>query len=426
VGGLYQIAESRDTRALEEFLVRDGQQLLPMVELIEQAQLAVDEFIDVLGRASLQAVLQLSAERVAGPRHQGRAGGEIRRHGTQSGAVCLSTRKVRVRKPRLRKRGGGADAEVPVPAYEALRDNTALGEKLAAILMRGVSTRHYEDVLPAMAASCGVSKSSVSREFAAASAQQLQALAERRFDAVDLLIIYLDGVQFGAHHVLVAVGVDPAGQKHVLGLAEGATENAVVVKGLLESLVERGVRPDRRRLFVIDGSKALRAAIEAVFGPQHPVQRCRKHKLDNVAGHLPRELQGQVKTLMRAAYRLPADEGMAQLKQQARWLEQQYPSAAASLREGLAETFTINRLDLPPRLRRCLATTNVIESPTSGVRLRTRRVTNWQHGQMVLRWAAAAYLETEKHFRRIIGYRDLWMLKAVLDEDQDHSEEQVA
>ena len=194
----------------------------------------------------------------------------------------------------------------------------------------------------------------------------------------------------------------------------------------MESLLERGVRPDRRRLFVIDGSKALRAALEAVFGPQHPVQRCRKHKLDNVAGHLPRELQGQVKTLMRAAYRLSADEGMAQPKQQAQGLEQQYPSAAVSLREGLDETFTSNQLDLPPRLRRCLATTNVIESPTSGVRLRTRRVTNWQHGQMVLRWAAAAYLETEKHFRRIIGYRDLWMLKAVLDEDQDHSEEQVA
>jgi len=423
---LYQIAEPQDTRALEEFLVQGGQQLLPMVELIEQAEMAVDEFIDVLGRASLEAVLQLSAARVAGPRHQGRAGGEVRRHGTQSGAVCLSTRKVRVRKPRLRKRGEGADAEVPVPAYEAMRDNTALGAKLAAILMRGVSTRHYEDVLPAMAESCGVSKSSVSREFAAASAQQLQALAERRFDAVDLLIIYLDGVQFGAHHVLVAVGVDTAGQKHVLGLAEGATENAVVVKGLLESLVERGVQPDRRRLFVIDGSKALRAAIEAVFGPQHPVQRCRKHKIDNVVGHLPRELQGQVKTLMRAAYRLPADEGMAQLKQQARWLEQQYPSAAASLREGLAETFTINRLDLPPRLRRCLATTNVIESPTSGVRLRTRRVTNWQHGQMVLRWAAAAYLETEKHFRRIMGYRDLWMLKALLDEGQTQPQEQVA
>ena len=150
---------------------------------------------------------------------------------------------------------------------------------------------------------------------------------------------------------------------------------------LLESWVERGVRPDRRRLFVIDGSQALRAAIEAVFGPQHPVPRCRKHKLDNVAGHLPCELPGQVKTLLRAAYRLSADEGMAQLQQQARWLEQPYPSAAVSRREGLDETFTIHRLDLPPRLRRCLATTNVIESPTSGVRLRTRRAEKAEVGE---------------------------------------------
>jgi len=242
-------------------------------------------------------------------------------------------------------------------------------------------------------------------------------MAERRFDGLDLLIIYIDGVQFGGHHVIGAVGVDSTGRKHVLGLAEGATENAVVVKGLLESLVERGVRPERRRLFVIDGSKALRAAIDAVFGSGNPVQRCRNHKVENVTGHLPQELRDQVKTVMKAAYRLPADEGIARLKQQASWLEREYPSAATSLLEGLDETFTVNRLSLSVRLRRCLATTNIVESPTSGVRLRTRRVTHWQNGEMVLRWAAAALLETEKSFRKIMGYKDLWMLKAVLDEE---------
>ena len=235
---------------------------------------------------------------------------------------------------------------------------------------------------------------------------------------LDLLVIYLDGVQFGGHHVIGAVGVDTDGRKHVLGLAEGATENAVVVKGLLERLVERGVRPDRRRLFVIDGSKALRAAIDAVFGAGNLVQRCRHHKVENVTGHLPQELRDQVKTVMKAAYRLSAEEGMAKLKQQASWLERQYPSAAASLREGLDETFTVNRLSLSVSLRRCLATTNIVESPTSGVRLRTRRVTHWQNGEMVLRWAAAALLETEKNFRRIMGHQDLWMLKAVLDEEK--------
>jgi transposase-like protein len=300
-----------------------------------------------------------------------------------------------------------------------MQSDASLREKLASALMSGVSTRNYERVIPEMAETCGVSKSSVSREFIEASAEQLRALAERRFDGLDLLVIYIDGVQFGGHHVIGAVGVDTHGRKHVLGLVEGATENAVVVKGLLESLVERGVRPDRRsrRGGMIDGSKALRAAIDAVFGSGNPIQRCRNHKVENVVGHLPQDLQDQVKTVMKAAYRLPADEGIAKLKQQASWLEREYPSAAASLLEGLEGTFTVNRLGLSVGLRRCLATTNIVESPTSGVRLRTRRVTNWQSGEMVLRWAAAALLETEKSFRKIMGYKDLWMLKAVLDEE---------
>lgn len=413
---VYQIATKKNSRALADYLAQDGQLLLPMAELITQCRMAVDELIDVVGRAALEAVLKISAAEVAGPPHQGKAGGEIRRHGIQAGRVCLSTQKVRVRKPRLRKRSGGKDAEVPIPAYEAMQEDATLQERLASILMRGVSTRNYQQVVPQMAESCGVSKSSVSRQFMVASGEELEALCERRFDHLDLLVIYIDGLQFGHHHVIAAVGVDGEGYKHVLGLAEGATENAVVVKALLEALVARGVVPHRRRLFVIDGSKALRTAIDAVFGADNPVQRCRNHKIENVMGHLPEEWKDQVKSVMRAAYRLAPEEGMAKLKQQARWLEREYPSAAASLLEGLEETFTINRLGLPPKLRRCLATTNIIESPCGGVRLRTRRITHWKDGRMVLRWAAAAFLATEKSFRRIMGYQELWTLKAVLDE----------
>lgn len=420
---VYQIAQQKDNRALTKYLAQHGQMLLPMVELIEQAQLAVDEFIDVLGRAALEAVLELSAAQVAGPRHQGQAGGAVRRHGSQPGAVCLCTQKVRVRKPRLRTKAGGAGGEVSVPAYEAMQAEGPLRDKLGEILLSGVSTRKYERVVPEMATSCGISKSSVSRQFKAASAAKLQALCERRFDELDLLVIYIDGVRFGPHHVIGAIGVDAEGRKHVLGLRAGATENAVVVKDLLSDLVARGVDPARRRLFVVDGSKALRAAIDAVFGTNHLVQRCRNHKVENVMGYLPEPLKDQVKTVMKAAYRLPVEEGMKRLKEQARWLESQHPDAARSLLEGLEETFTINRLGLPPKLRRCLATTNLIESPHSGVRLRTRRVTNWQGGKMVLRWAAGAFLETEANFRRIDGYRDLWMLKAALDEEISEGKE---
>lgn len=426
MGELYQIVEKKDSKQLAEYLSRNGQGLLPMVELIEQGQMVVEEFIEVMGRAALEAVLELSAAQLAGPPHQGKPGGELRRHGKQQGSVCLSTQRLRVRRPRLRKKSGGEGAEVTVPAYEAMQSELGLREKLCAILMSGVSTRNYERVVPEMAESCGMSKSAVSREFAAASAEQLRALCERRFDEVELLVIYLDGVQFGQHHVIAAVGVDSGGHKHILGLAEGASENETVARGLLESLVERGVRPNRRRLFVVDGSKALRAAIEAVFGAGNPVQRCRNHKIENVVGHLPADLRDQVRSVMKAAYRLEAEQGIAKLKQQARWLETEYPSAAASLLEGLEETFTINRLGLPARLRRCLATTNIVESPTSGVRLRTRRVTNWRHGDMVLRWAAAAYLDTEKRFKRIMGYRELWILKAALDEHDGTEEVRVA
>ena len=163
------------------------------------------------------------------------------------------------------------------------------------------------------------------------------------------------------------------------------------------------------------GSKALRKAIGAVFGAHNPVQRCRSHKVRNVVGYLPDELKEQVKAAMQASFRLGADEGMQRLEQQARWLDTHYPSAAASLREGLSEMFTVNRMGLSPSLRRCLTTTNIVESPHSGVRVRTRRVTKWKDGAMVLRWAAAAFLDAEKKFRRIMGYQDLWQLKAWLD-----------
>ena len=174
-----------------------------------------------------------------------------------------------------------------------------------------------------------------------------------------------------------------------------------------------------KRLFVIDGSKALRKAIDAVYGSDNPVQRCRNHKIKNVVDHLPNDLRDQAKAAMRAALKLPEEDGMKRLQTLASWFDCEHPGAAASLREGLEEMFTINRLNLPPSLRRSLATTNIIESPNSGVRMKTRRVSNWQGGSMVLRWAASGFLATEKNFRRLMGYGDLWILAAALDRHID-------
>ena len=184
----------------------------------------------------------------------------------------------------------------------------------------------------------------------------------------------------------------------------------------MTDIVARGLDPARRRLFVIDGSKALRKAIDEVFGVQNPIQRCRNNKIRNVLDYLPPDRQETVRCAMKAAFLLPAEQGMAKLKKLSEWLTQEYPSAAESLREGLEEMFTINRLDLPSQLRRCLASTNIIESPNAGIREKTGRVTRWRDGQMVLRWTASALVTLEKRMRRIMGHQQLWILEAKLQE----------
>ncbi len=360
-----------------------------------------------------------SAEAIAGPRQQGKKSDrDIVYHGTQKGRVALKEREIVVDKPRLRRRHPqeGEPAEVEIPAYEAMRGNSRLAERMLKILISGVSTRRYEQILPEMAGTVGVSKSQVSRETIEAGERLLADLAGRDFSGLDLLAVWIDGIQLGPYHVICAAGVDDKGQKHVLGLREGATENAEVATALLEDLAGRGVVSSRRRLFVIDGALALRKAVDLVFGVGTPVQRCRNHKLRNVLGHLPQAQHDQARSTLKAAFKLDSKEGTAQLQKYATWLERDWPSAAGSLREGLDEMFTINRLGLPSELRRCLGTTNLIDNGHSALRDRVRRVKHWQSGSMALRWAAVAFDAISKGFRRIMGYKHLWMLKAALDE----------
>lgn len=410
----YQVLNKNHTEELSELLSRDGQALLPFVELLETMEMAVDDLVDMAGRSTIEAVLKISAQGVAGTKRQGKRRGEIGWHGSQNGIVSLSDRKLRVKRPRLRQKGKGSDKEVAIPAYESMQSNKFSGARVLEILLAGVSTRNYKKVLPQVADTVGISKSSVSREFIEASAEELEQLCEKPLDKLDLLVIYMDGMVFAGHHIIAALGVDRKGHKHILGLTQGSSENAAVCIDLLQGMVKRGVDPQHKLLFVIDGSKALRSAVDQVFGNQHPVQRCRNHKIKNVMDHLPDELKDQVKSVMKAAWKLDAKEGMMRLKKQARWLETEYPSASGSLLEGMEEMFTLNRLGLPPTLTRCLATTNIIESPNGGVRRRTRKVSHWKNGKMVLRWAASAFLSAEKKFRRIMGYKDLWILEAVL------------
>ncbi|MGH9671005.1 MAG: IS256 family transposase [Terriglobales bacterium] len=418
----YRIVGKQDvlnSGVLASQLAKDGQTLLPIVELIAQGQSILDEVVDVMGRETIQAILELSATQVAGEWHQGRRAEKdsgIHRFGHQEGIVPLSDRNIRVNKPRLRTkgRGKGASKEVAIPAYEKMRENAQVGAKMLAILTRGVSTRNYRGALRDMAGTVGVSKSSVSREFIEKTEKAHDELMARRFDDVSILVIYLDGMIFGTHHVLTALGIDDAGKKWILGIEHGTSENAAAAKKLLTGLVERGIKPEVKRLFIIDGGKALRAAVNEVYGSENPVQRCTVHKVRNVVGHLPKERAKYARMVMQAAFKMEGGKGQRKLEELARDLEGEYPGAACSLREGLDEMFTVSRMNLPSELTRSLRSTNIIESPQSLIAQFSGRVKNWQSPAMVLRWHAAACQEAERRMHKVGGFKQLWLLEAAL------------
>ncbi len=411
--GALKIVGRGEEQALRGYFAEQGQVLLPLLELVEDARASIDELMSEAAKTFVEQLLVLSAQEVAGGKQQGRDHGEIRWHGSQAGRIVLAERKLAIKRPRLRKKGP-AGKEVAVPVYERLKADQRLADRVRDIMVTGVSTRKYARVLPKMAGTVGIAKSSVSREFIKASAASLRALMNRRFEEVDILVVYMDGIVIDHHHILAAVGVDCHGTKQILGMAPGSSENARVAKDLLNDLIQRGLRPDLTRLFVIDGSKALRSAIDEVFGEAARIQRCRTHKVRNVTERLPKDLAAQVKSVMHAAYKLSDSLGIAKLKQQASWLKTEHPDAAASLLEGLEETFTVSRMKLPPSLMRCLCTTNIIENPNGAVRRVSRRVCRYRNADMALRWTATGFLEAEKSFRRIQGSKDLWILAGVL------------
>jgi putative transposase len=376
---------------------------LPLLSMIGQAQLSIEDLLGHLSRQFIEQLLVLSAESVAGAQHKGRHTGDVRWHGSQGGVVNLGKTKLRVQRPRLRSAGG----EVSVPAYDALSKDADLSRRIADILVCNVSTRKYARVVHRSAGELGISKSAVSRQFVKQSAQAWAELMNRDLSQIDFVAMYVDGVIVAKHHIIAAVGVDAQGKKHVLGLAPGSSENAKVVKDLLSGLAQRGIDLNVPRLWVIDGSKALRSGIEQLCGKDAKVQRCRIHKIRNVTERLPKDRAEQVRWLMKQAFKLDALRGKQRLKELAKELKAQYPDAAGSVLEGLDEMFTITDLGITGELARCLATTNVIESPNSVVRRVSGRVTNYKDAEMALRWTAAGFIEAEKSFKKVRGYADL-------------------
>ncbi len=259
----------------------------------------------------------------------------------------------------------------------------------------------------------GTSPAAVSRRFVQAKLAQLRS---RDLRTLGILAVFSDGIAIAGRTLVVALGVDGKAEKHVLGLAEGTTENAAVCRQLLSELSERGLPTDHALLFVSDGGKAIRRAIADSYGALAPVQRCRLHKRRNVLDHLPEGLRPLIgRKLDQAWSKEDPEEAERALRHLAASLEESHPGAAASLREGLAETLTISRLGLSPALVKTFRSTNPIESLGDGIRVIERNVKNWQSGKMALRWTAAAALEREKHFKRINGFRDLWLLQRALD-----------
>ena len=370
------------------------------------------------GLQVMDALIDESVTALAGPKFRHDPGRSAVRHGTEAGSVTLGGRRVPIRRPRVRSADGSG--EVAVPAYELFSSTDLLGQMALERMLAKLSTRRYaaglEPVGTAVEASSrSTSKSAVSRRFVAATETALADMLATDLSGLDLVALMIDGVHFADHLCVVALGIGIDGTKHPLGLVEGDTENATVVKDLLVDLRDRGLDTTRPVLCVLDGAKALVAATKAVF--DHPVvQRCQLHKIRNVESKLSKALASTVAKKMRAAYHDPdALAAEASLEALARSLAKSHPGAAGSLREGLAETLTVTRLGVPPTLARTLRSTNAIESMLEICRDHSANVKRWRDGNMVLRWCAAGMLEAAKQFRRVNGFLHLPALRVALD-----------
>ena len=370
------------------------------------------------GLQVLAAMMEDDVTAACGPRGKHDPQRAATRHGCGAGTVALGGRRVPIQRPRMRAVDGSG--ELPVGSYELFSSTEVLGRLAMERMLAGLSTRCYPVGLEpvgtrAEQTATATSRSAVSRRFVAATETALAQLLAADLSGLDLVALMVDGVHFGEHTCVVALGIGIDGTKHPLSLVEGSTENATLVTKLCVDLRERGLDVTQPILAVLDGSTALRRAIVDVF--DHPViARCQLHKIRNGQDHLPEKRRSTVGSKIRAAYHADsALQAQSQLEALARELERTHPSAAASLREGLAETLTVLRLRVPPTLARTLRSTNSIESMISICRDHANNVKRWRDGTMALRWCAAGMAEAAKQFRRVNGHLHLPSLRAALD-----------
>lgn len=392
------------------------QMSVPIAGVLRDVQHAFHGLCVQAGKQVLAAMMEADREALCGPKGSPDPHRQAYRGGSAPSSVVLGGQRMGVSRPRVRST---ESVEMSLPTFEWAAATDPLDRATMHAIAAGVSMRRYKrtvDELPEGERSSSTSKSAVSRRFVALSTHQLHEWLSRPLHELNLPVVMVDGMCFDDRVILVALGIDAKGKKHILGLREGSTEKAQVVKSLLSELVERGLNADQPRLWVIDGGKALRSAIVRMFGPTALIHRCQEHKRRNVLEHLPKHLHNNVSRILREAWKTTdAKLAKRRLERLASSLQGDHPGAAASVREGLEETLTLQELGVTGALYLTLRTTNPIENLNGLIAGYTRNVKRWRDGEMVLRWVASALSDARKRFRALRGFREMPKLIAALE-----------
>jgi putative transposase len=404
----YQIESQRAVRQLAE-MAADGnpavQMVLPLAEMVGWLRQGVGELIRQAGLQLMELLMEEEVRELVGERSQPQPERTASRWGKERGYCVVMGQKVRVNRPRVRTTD---DQEVRLGSYEMFHRGEPLTETVWEKLMLGLSTRKYGQAVRQFSEAYGLEKSAISEHFIEASRTKLKEMMERRLDKLKLCALLIDATPFAGQQMVAALGISQDGRKTILGIRQGATENATVVGELLGELANRGLDFSEPRLYVLDGGKALHAAVKKYAGESAPIQRCQVHKRRNVLDHLTDEQKPLVAKKLNIAYALE-DHAAAKLalEQLHRELMDVNPSAARSLGEGLEETLTVHRLHVPLQLRKTLASTNVIESAFSIVERVCSNVKRWHPGDQRERWVGSGLLVAEKQFRRVQGHKQI-------------------
>ncbi len=412
----YQIESQRAVKRLEEMAAEGNptvQMLLPMAQMVGWLRKGMNELVLRAGLELAQLVMDEEVNQLVGERGRPLTDREANRWGSERGYCVMMGQKVPVERPRVRSTG---NREIRLGSYEMFHRGEPLTETVWEKLMLGLTTRKYGDAVRQFTEAYGVEKSAVSEHFIEASRAKLKELMERRLDKMKFCALLVDATPFEGQQMVAALGIGYDGTKTILGIRQGATENATVVGELLGDLMNRGLDFTEPRIYVLDGGKALHAAVKKYAGEAAPIQRCQVHKRRNVLDHLTEEDKPGVAKKLNAAY---AMEDYAAAKQALDGLHRELmdlnPSAARSLGEGLEETLTVLKLHVPEQLRKTLASTNLIESAFSIVETVCRNVKRWHGGDQRERWVGSGLLVAERQFRRVRGYKQIPALIRVLE-----------